>query len=80
MVKCMKGLVEFGSTTDDRKVALSLNQACSNERVGKAVEKMWQHRYLIPIILLLIHCYVPRTFAFNVTTTSLTIPSHDCIG
>ena len=25
---------------DDRKVALTLDQACSNERVGKAVEKI----------------------------------------
>ena len=46
MVKCMKGVVEVGSTTDDRKVALIVDEACSNERVGKAVEKMWQHRFL----------------------------------
>lgn len=45
VVKCMKELV-VSSTTDDRKVALFLDQACSNVRVGKAVEKMKQHRFL----------------------------------
>ena len=28
--------------TDDRKVALILDQACCDGRVGRAVEKMWQ--------------------------------------
>ena len=37
---------EFWIATDDRKVALILDQACSNGRVGKAVEKMWQRRFL----------------------------------
>ena len=37
---------EFWTATDDRKVALILDQACSNGRVGKAVEKMWQCRFL----------------------------------
>ena len=37
---------EFCTATDDRKVALILDQACSNGRVGKAVEKMWQRRFL----------------------------------
>lgn len=46
VVKCMKELVECGSLTGDRKVALILDHACSSERVGKAVEKMWHHRFL----------------------------------
>ena len=29
---------EFCTATDDRKVASILNQACSNGRVGKAME------------------------------------------
>ena len=37
---------EFCTASDDRKVALILDQAYSNERVGKAVEKMWQRRFL----------------------------------
>ena len=37
---------EFFTATDDRKVALILDQACSNGRVGKAVEKLWQSRFL----------------------------------
>ena len=37
---------EFWTSTDDRKVALILDQACSNGRVGKAVEKMWRRRFL----------------------------------
>ena len=39
---------EFCMATDDRKVALILDQACSNGRVGnsKAVEKIWQRRFL----------------------------------
>ena len=37
---------EFCTATDDRKVALILDQTCSNGRVGKAVEKMWQRRFL----------------------------------
>ena len=37
---------EFCIATDDRKVALILDRACSNGRVGKAVEKMWQRRFL----------------------------------
>ena len=37
---------EFCTATDDRKVALILDRACSNGRVGKAVEKMWQCRFL----------------------------------
>ena len=45
VVKNMKGLVE-SPTTDDRNVALILDEACSNERVGRAVEKMWQPRLL----------------------------------
>ena len=37
---------EFWNATDDRKVALILDRACSNGRVGKAVEKMWLRRFL----------------------------------
>ena len=37
---------EFCTATDVRKVVLILDQACSNGRVGKAVEKMWQRRFL----------------------------------
>ena len=37
---------EFCTATDDRKVALILDHACSNRRVGKAVEQMWQCRFL----------------------------------
>ena len=37
---------EFWTATDDRKVALILDQACSNGRVGKAIEKIWQCRFL----------------------------------
>ena len=33
----------FVSATDDRKVALILDQDCSNVRVRKALELMWQH-------------------------------------
>ena len=45
----MNNLVgEFCTATDndDWKVALILDQACSNGRVGKAVEKIWQCRFL----------------------------------
>ena len=28
---------EFGTSSDDRKVALILNQACSNGRIGRAI-------------------------------------------
>ena len=37
---------EFCTATHDRKLALILDHACSNGRVGKAVEKMWQRRFL----------------------------------
>ena len=37
---------EFRTATDDRKVALILDQACCDGRVGRAVEKMWQSRFL----------------------------------
>ena len=37
---------EFCTATDDRKVTLILYQACSNGRVWKAVEKIWQRRLL----------------------------------
>ena len=40
---------EFWTATDDRKVALILDRACSNGRVGKAVEKMWQNLYGVPV-------------------------------
>ena len=43
---CMEDLAGEWCTTDDRKVALLLNQACGNERVGKVVEKLWQCRFL----------------------------------
>ena len=35
-----------GRESDDRKVALILDQACGNERVGKAVVKLWHCRFL----------------------------------
>ena len=37
---------EFCTATDDGKVALILDQACCNGRVGRAVEKMLQSRFL----------------------------------
>ena len=37
---------KFWNATDDRKVALILDRACSNGRVGKAIVKMWQRRFL----------------------------------
>ncbi len=43
---CMEDLAGESCTTDDRKVALILDQACGNERVGKAVEKLWHRRFL----------------------------------
>jgi len=47
VTKCMERLVgEFCRATDDRKVALILVQACCDERVGRAVGKMWQCRFL----------------------------------
>ena len=43
----MEGMVgEFCTATEDRKMALNLDQACSIGRVGKAVEKIWQRRFL----------------------------------
>jgi len=47
VTKCMERLVgEFCTAADDRKVALILVQACYDGRVGRAVEKMWQCRFL----------------------------------
>ena len=43
---CMEDLAGESCTTDDRKVALILDQACGSERVGKAVEKLWHCRFL----------------------------------
>ena len=47
VTKCIEMLVgELCTATDDRKVALILEQACCNGRVGRAVEKMWQSKFL----------------------------------
>ena len=47
IIECVEMQVgEFCTVTDDRKVALILDQACCDGRVGRAVEKMWQSRYL----------------------------------
>ena len=48
MTACMEDLAGESCTTDDRKVALILDQACGmrSERVAKAVEKLWHCRFL----------------------------------
>ena len=43
---CIEDLAGESCTTDDRKVALILDQACGNGRVGKAAEKLWPCRFL----------------------------------
>ena len=47
MTECVEIQVEeFCTVTDDRKVALILDRGYCNGRVGRAVEKMWQSRFL----------------------------------
>ena len=47
MTGCVEMQVgEFCTATDDRKVALILDQACCDRKVGRVVEKTRQSRFL----------------------------------
>ena len=79
LCKCMKGLAEFCAVTNDRKVALILDQACSNERVGKAVEKTCVPELdcilIVPDPNIFLHMTVCSSMILYVPTTTLTVLS-----